>query len=215
MELKTKYTSSDYKVTAAIVLFYAVGIAGFELPMTHPVFVRLTPLALILSVLVLLRYDKVWKNRRFGWFSLFVFTGSYLIEVIGVNTGLIFGEYSYGEGLSVKWLGTPLMIGINWILMVYLTSAVVSDLSRNFTLQVLLPSVLMVAYDAIMEQVAHRMDMWQWAGGSIPVQNYLIWGLMAVVFHSVKYFARIEINNKMALPILIIQSLFFVLIRIL
>lgn len=214
MEQRTKYSAGDFAVIAALVIFYTVGIVGFELPLTHPLFVKLTPLALILSVLVLLRYDNGWKNRKFGWFALFVFAGSYLIEVIGVNTGMIFGAYSYGEGLSVKLLGTPLMIGLNWILMVYLTSAVVSALRRNFAGQVLLPSVLMVAYDGIMEQVAHRMDMWQWAGGSIPLQNYLIWGIMAVAFHSVKNYTAIEIKNKMALPILLIQSVFFLLIWI-
>ena len=215
MEKTNKYSGTDYTVIAALVIFYTVGIFGFELPLTHSIFVRLTPVALILSLLVLLKYDKVGKSRKMGWFALFVFAGSFLIEVIGVNTGLIFGDYSYGNGLSVKLLDTPLMIGFNWLLMVYLTSAVVYSFSRNYASQVLLPSVLMLAYDATMEQVADKMDMWHWAGGSIPLQNYLLWGIMAVVFHSVKYYVGLEIKNKMALPILLIQTLFFALIWIL
>ncbi len=193
MEKSGKYSIRDWVVIGALVIFYTVGFIGFELPLSHSLFVKLTPLALLLSVLVL-------------------FAGGFFIEVVGVNTGLIFGHYNYGEGLSIKLFDTPLMIGLNWALMVYLSAAVVWSFRRNFLYQVLLSSAIMVAYDVIMEQVAPKMDMWNWAGETIPLQNYLLWATIAVVFHAVRYFIRLEVKNRMALPILIIQSIFFLLI---
>ena len=166
----------------------------------------------MLSVLVLIKYDKSEACRKMLLYLAFVFAGGFFIEVVGVNTGLIFGHYNYGEGLSIKLFDTPLMIGLNWALMVYLSAAVVCSFRRNFLFQVLLSSAIMVAYDVIMEQVAPKMDMWNWAGETIPLQNYLLWATIAVVFHAVRYFIRLEVKNRMALPILIIQSIFFLLI---
>ena len=212
MEKSGKYSIRDWVVTGALVIFYTVGFIGFELPLSHSLLVKLTPLALMLSVLVLIKYDKGEACRKMLLYLAFVFAGGFFIEVVGVNTGLIFGHYNYGEGLSIKLFDTPLMIGLNWALMVYLSAAVVWSFRRNFLFQVLLSSAIMVAYDVIMEQVAPKMDMWNWAGETIPLQNYLLWATIAVVFHAVRYFIRLEVKNRMALPILIIQSIFFLLI---
>ena len=212
MEKKGKYSVWDWVVTGLLVIFYTVGFIGFEMPRTHSLFVKLTPLALLLSIVVLIRYHEGKACRKTWLFLAFVFAGGFLIEVAGVNTGLIFGHYNYGEGLSIKLFDTPLMIGVNWALMVYLSAAVVASLRQNYAVQVLLPSAIMVAYDVIMEQVAPKMDMWSWKGETIPLQNYLLWATIAVVFHAVRYFIRLEVKNRMALPILIIQSIFFLLI---
>ena len=173
---------------------------------------KLTPLALLLSVLVLIKYDKGEACRKMLLYLAFVFAGGFFIEVVGVNTGLIFGHYNYGEGLSIKLFDTPLMIGLNWALMVYLSAAVVWSFRRNFLFQVLLSSAIMVAYDVIMEQVAPKMDMWNWAGETIPLQNYLLWATIAVVFHAVRYFIRLEVKNRWRCLFWIIQSIFFLLI---
>ena len=212
MGKKGKYSVWDWVVTGLLVIFYTVGFIGFEMPRTHSLFVKLTPLALLLSIVVLIRYHEGKACKKTWLFLAFVFAGGFLIEVAGVNTGLIFGHYNYGEGLSIKLFDTPLMIGVNWALMVYLSAAVVASLRQNYAVQVLLPSAIMVAYDVIMEQVAPKMDMWNWAGETIPLQNYLLWATIAVVFHAVRYFIRLEVKNRMALPILIIQSIFFLLI---
>ena len=214
MGKKGKYSVWDWVVTGLLVIFYTVGFIGFEMPRTHSLFVKLTPLALLLSIVVLIRYHEGKACKKTWLFLAFVFAGGFLIEVAGVNTGLIFGHYNYGEGLSIKLFDTPLMIGVNWALMVYLSAAVVASLRQNYAVQVLLPSAIMVAYDVIMEQVAPKMDMWSWKGETIPLQNFLLWAAIAVIFHSVRYFISLEAKNRMALPVLMIQSVFFLLIWI-
>lgn len=133
----------------------------------------------------------------------------------GVNTGILFGDYTYGKGLGVKIIETPILIGINWVLMIYITSSIFTKLKPNFLSQVIIPSSLMISYDIIMERAAPKIDMWSWANDIIPLQNFLMWGGLAILFHSIRYILKIEINNKMATPIFIAQVLLFVFIILL
>ena len=73
----------------------------------------------------------------------------------------------------------------------------------------------MVGYDLIMEQVAPKMDMWSWQNDVIPLRNYLMWGLLAIVFHTLRYAMKVSDRNRMALPLFIVQTLFFLLILLL
>jgi len=45
----------------------------------------------------------------------------FLIEVIGVKTGYIFGRYYYGQSLGYHLLSVPLLIGLNWGVLLYST----------------------------------------------------------------------------------------------
>ena len=79
MEKSGKYSIRDWVVTGALVIFYTVGFIGFELPLSHSLFVKLTPLALVLSVLVLIKYDKGHACRKKLLYLAFVFAGGFFI----------------------------------------------------------------------------------------------------------------------------------------
>ena len=207
-----RYTIKDKEMIRRIAVIYAVGVAGFSIPLTHRYFMLLTPLVLLLW------YD---HDRGKGGqlnrilFYLFVFTAGFMVEMWGVNTGTLFGSYLYGNGLGPKIVGTPPLIGLNWVLMIYLTSAIFTPLQRNLLNGIVWPSLLMVGYDLIMEQVAPKMDMWSWQHDMVPLQNYFMWGLLAVIFHTVRYVMRVRDRNRMVLPLFIVQTLFFLLILLL
>lgn len=201
-----------------IVTIYAVGVIGFTIPFTHNLFRMLTPLVLLISLALLYWYDRDrsrGSQGKRGLFYAFVFVASFLVEMWGVNSGAVFGSYLYGSGLGVKIAGTPPLIGLNWVLMIYLTSAIFTPLHRNGWNGILFPSLLMVGYDLILEQVAPKMEMWSWADNHIPLQNYLVWGLLALLFHTIRYLLRIGDKNRMALPLFLVQLLFFLLIYLL
>lgn len=212
------YNIKEREMIRRIAVIYAVGVAGFTIPFTHGIFMLLTPLVLLFSLGLL-----IWCDRDRGRggqlnrivFYLFVFTAGFLVEMWGVNTGTLFGSYLYGSGLGPKIVGTPPLIGLNWVLMIYLTSAIFAPLRRNLLNGILWPSLLMVGYDLIMEQVAPKMDMWSWQNDVIPLQNYLMWGLLAIVFHTLRYAMKVSDRNRMALPLFIVQTLFFLLILLL
>ena len=214
----TKYTSKEKEMIRRIAVIYAVGIAGFSVPFTHRTFMQLTPLVLLLSLFLLVWYDRDRsKGRQLNriFFYLLVFTAGFLIEMWGVNTGALFGSYLYGEGLGPKIAGTPPLIGLNWVLMIYLTSAIFTPLRRNLLNGILWPSLLMVGYDLVMEQAAPRMDMWSWQYGVVPLQNYLMWALLSLTFHTIRYAMKVCDYNRMALPLFVVQAVFFLLILLL
>ena len=203
------------KMIKRIAVIYSVGVVGFSIPFTHGIFIRLTPLMLLLSFAILVYYSsdiRSGRQHKRVFYYLFVFVAGFLVEMWGVNTGVLFGDYLYGSGLGPKVVGTPPIIGLNWVLMIYLTSAIFSPLKRNLLNWIIWPSLLMVGYDVIMELVAPIMDMWSWKNGIIPLQNYLMWGFLALFFHSVRYALNLRDRNKMALPLFVVQTLFFLLI---
>jgi putative membrane protein len=142
-------------------------------------FIALTPLNLALSaalVLVLLKNDS-----RIA--LLIPFLIGFGAEWLGVNKGWIFGDYSYGENLGWKWMGVPWMIGVNWALLVFATHAIASRFTKSEWGIAIVGSSLMVLLDALMEQCAPAMNYWQFAGGIVPLQNYVGWFCTSMAGH--------------------------------
>ena len=192
-----------------LVLFYAIGVTAIYVPFTAGFFISLTPFALIMSFGLLMIFHEKFDFKTISIFSL-IFAAGYLVEVFGVNTGLIFGNYKYGETLGIKLLETPLMMGLNWILMIYLTASVIEKYRIPVWIKILASSAIMVSYDLVLEQVSPKMDMWSWQNNSIPMQNYIAWFGIAVIFHGLMKISKIETKNKLSITILICQILFFV-----
>ena len=85
-----------------------------------------------------------------------------IIEIIGVNTGVLFGTYAYGPAFGPRILHTPVLIGLNWLILIYCSAAIVNHHFKQRISRLLAGSLLMVAYDLILEYVAPIMDMWSW-----------------------------------------------------
>jgi putative membrane protein len=198
-----------------LVWFYVIGVAGMLIPVTSAFFIRLTPLALLMNFgLLLLHHESKFSAKTILIFILILLFG-FFIEIAGVQTGIIFGEYSYGQGLGWKLWDTPLIIGLNWLLLVYTTATITQKIKTNNFLRIALGAGMMLIYDFIMEQVAPKMDMWTWLGGSVPNENYLAWFVIAAVFHAMIQFTDIQIKNKLSETILMAQFVFFILLFIL
>lgn len=193
-----------------LIFFYLVGIVGFLLPATHSLFSSLTPFALLLSAGFLIWFHKPGFNAKTFYIFSLIFVISFFAEMAGVKTGLLFGDYTYGNGLGVKIMGTPLIIGLNWLMLVYCTKVISDRLSPNRFIRLFSAPLMMVGYDLILEQAAPGLDMWYWAEGTVPIQNYLAWFLLAFLFHLLLRKADLDFKNPLALPVFFIQFLFFV-----
>ena len=210
--LKAFFTREEKKVRIFLVIFFIVGVIGFTVPLTRNIFIRLTTVALLLSFFVLALFNETDQFKYSLLFFAFIFVFSFLIEMTGVNTGFPFGNYTYGKGLGIKLLDTPLMIGINWLLLVYCTSIIVNTFTAGATLKILFASLLMVIYDIVLEQTAPLLDMWQFNGGIVPLRNYLSWFIVALIFHLIIKLAGIRFNNRIAAFIFFLHLAFFVAI---
>jgi bisanhydrobacterioruberin hydratase len=197
-----------------IIIFFLTGIAGIILPVTRNLFIGLIPLALLVSAALLVLFHSGGNYYRLFFASVIVYTLGYAIEVAGVSTGLVFGHYRYGGGLGLRAYGTPLIIGLNWLMLVYMTSSVTEKLKIRGFPGIITASLMMLVYDLILEQVAPVMDMWYWDGGVIPLRNYTAWFLLAICFHSIFKAFNVRARNPLAEVILICQFIFFMALSV-
>ena len=191
------------------IIFYAVGVAGLAWSQTFNLFTRLIPLALMLSFTALMIFHKGFTSKQLLLFTA-IFLISFAIESIGVNTALIFGSYVYGDSLGIKLFNTPLIIGLNWLLLVYMTASVSEILHPSSTVKTFAGAGMMLVYDLILEQVAPVLDMWYWNGGIVPIKNYLTWLLLSLVFHAAVQKSNSVKYNRIAPCILVCQVVFFI-----
>lgn len=210
--------------TKILLWVYGVGLAGMLLPFTRNLFIQITPLNLLFAVAFLF-----WRNmpeKKVIVTGFFILITAFLIEAAGVNTGRIFGSYSYGRALGPALWNTPLIIGLNWFALIYCTNAIARQLlslsrkGRNdrkpgltgAVFIVITGSLLMVLYDLLLEPAAMRLDMWSWDGENIPFKNFVAWFGISLVYHLIfRLWGEGELNRR-AMPLFVTQMLFFAVI---
>jgi len=206
-----KWGKKEWSI-AIIVITHLVGIAGFLSPYKE-FFIVLTPFQLLLSTGLLL-YHQNDKNQYFTLTCLLVYILGFSIEMIGVNTGLIFGQYEYDHALGFKVFETPLMIGINWLMLVISIGTVFNRLKAHWTLKVLSAAVAMTILDYLIEPVAVQYDFWHWFSMSVPIQNYAGWFVLSIILFSIFYKMPFSKKNNLALTVLAMQLVFFAALNV-
>ena len=147
-------------------------------------FIPKTPVNQTLGALLLfLNFPIDGRKKMLVW--LLAFVVGMVVEIVGVRTGLLFGEYYYGDNFGWKLMGVPYLIGVYWAVLVFLTGALASRLSKHALLRILFGAALMVALDVLIEPLAHRFDFWHFTGGMPPLQNYTTWFVVAAGLHAV------------------------------
>lgn len=164
------------KYTSLIVLLviHLVGIVGLNLEFSRPYFELLTPVSIALTAILVFAAHKAKNASFWGWMTL-VFLAGFGVEVLGVHTGIPFGNYHYDNGLGPKLARVPLMIGVNWCMLMYCCHAVSGAFGMKGSLRPLLTALLMVGMDYFIEPFAIRHDLWTWSSAHIPLSNYLAW----------------------------------------
>lgn len=169
---------------------------------------NLTPIHLFVMFALFL-----WANSYFSIKLIKAIILIYLIgvlaEVLGVRYNIIFGNYYYGNSLGPQVLEVPLIIGFNWLTLSFATYGVSSYLFKNKTVITVFASILMVLTDYIIEPMAGALDFWYWAGGNIPIQNYVGWFFVSLIIHSILVKMNFKFNIKLCLALLLSQILFF------
>lgn len=189
-----------------LILVYISGSIGF---VVNPSFFSpFTPYTLLLTCFVFLIHSPLAdKKFIFAFFSIAIL--GFIIEVVGVKTGLIFGKYSYGNGLGYKFINVPLVISINWAMLICAGIIVVSRIFTNKIIVLVLAALLVTGIDLIIEQVAPKLDFWKFEGGLPDLQNYLSWIGVAFFTSYLFYPTIIKGNRTVSLIILILQIIFF------
>ncbi len=214
--------------TALAIFFHSIGFIGMFI---NPVFfTAATPFNLLLMFALIL-YTQRKINIAFIAFLITCFAVGITVEIIGTSTGYLFGEYIYGKTLGLSIKNVPLVIGINWIIIIYCSGIAVHMLLEKLSVKLETmtgaPSpairyfsvisdgaMLAVFFDWILEPAAIKLGYWQWLGdGEIPTYNYLCWFIISLGLMSVFTFLKFEKKNIFAVNLLMIMMMFFMLIR--
>lgn len=191
-----------------LLLFHVTGFLGLAFSQDPSFYLQFVPLNLLLTAFLLFAFHPD-RNPNFWWFGLVVMAAGFFLEVVGIRTGLLFGFYQYGPTLGAKWLGVPLIIGLNWLILVYATGVLARYLPLPDFLRAVVAAVLMVGLDACLEPVAVRYDFWQWRYDVIPIQNFKGWFVVSLILQV--YFNRTHFEKRNALApfVYMVQLLFF------
>jgi putative membrane protein len=190
-----------------ITAFYFFGIVGI-MSDNKDWFIEKTAFNLSLSFLILMVYQERYSLSLL-WGFLFCYLIGFSAEYLGVNFGLIFGDYIYPETLGPQLGGVPMIIGINWFLITFCVAAIVFHFRTNIVFKVLLATLLTVLIDILIEPVAMELNFWNWDKNEIPVQNYVGWAIISLLIYSFYAVVKLPLRNKMALILLIWQVIFF------
>jgi len=199
------------KIKAAVIILGLFHISGIIAIIATPfkyVFLSLTPLNLLISSVLLFIFHEKYSKIQVLSFVIIAILG-YIFEVIGVNTGKIFGVYCYGPVLGWKLLETPLIIGVNWIILTYSITYSWSNFIENKWLLAILSAVSLVLLDVIIEPVAVIYNFWRWENDIIPIQNYVAWGIIAFLFCLTLAFLKKKSTNKFTPYFIGTQVIFF------
>lgn len=194
-----------------LMMSYAAGITGF---LTLDWFPALTPFNLLMCFAALWYYQEANSPRSFRFFLLGIFVYTWIIECIGVNTGVLFGHYRYDWALGPKLAGTPLMIGINWLVLALAIGAVVQGLKLSRVLKTILASAAMSLTDVLIEPMAIEYGLWTWMHPEVPLQNYLMWFLVSLPVFWFYFQPSITGKNRMAPWIWGLQVIFFLAVTL-
>jgi putative membrane protein len=205
------------------------------MPICHKVFINLSSVNILLAVVLVVFYhttshtimqkaeEKRLKGENptdyiamqgmsFVLKSFLVGVAGFFLEVDGVKTGLIFGEYNYGDVLGPKFMDVPLILGLNWFFMVYCSTQIAGLLKLPTLPTALLSGAIMTFYDLILEPNAVAMGYWHWHGGTIPLQNYIAWFVAGSVLSLFYIYRSTRVHNMMAVFLFTIQVIFFSLL---
>ena len=195
----------------SIFFLWLINFSGFFgiLSEQNGFFLSTTPYVLSLTLLLLiLNHDLSDKKSIIGLMLIFLF--GLIVEILGVNYGLFFGEYNYGANLGPKIYEVPYVIGFNWVLLIIATGSVSDKLIKGKEMyKMLFASFLMVLIDLLIEKSAPKLDFWEFIISPVPFSNYLWWFIFSLCFQYVFFKTVKSKEYSLSTNILVIQFIFF------
>ncbi len=208
-----------------LAVLFAVGAAGHVVAQTLPWMLALTPGFLLLTGVLAAAPSLAADGRRFARWTAGAYALTFAAEAVGVATGAVFGEYVYGPTLGWKVLDVPVIIAFNWVMVVNGAVCIALRIGRfgaggrRWLALPLLAGAISAAFDWVMEPVAIRLDYWTWAGGTIPLQNYAAWFVLAAVLAAVhprqlQRACELGTTGRLAGIYVLLQAAFFGALRL-
>lgn len=172
-------------------------------------FISKTPLNLMIGALLLLYLFPINSKKTALPFLICIGVGIFS-EWLGVQYGLIFGNYEYGQNLGLKMDGVPWLIGVNWAVLIFITANIAQKWTKKTWLRPIIGTLLMLFLDFFMEGVAPIFDFWTFTGGVAPLQNYIGWFGIALLLQIIYQSFKVKGNYRMSKQFYLCQLAFFI-----
>lgn len=211
--VERKKDSVEFYLTIFLYIFFGAGVIWHLWSVTRNLMLTFTPYGLLLANLIVL-YPLIVKRykKSLYWVSItFIFT--FIFEIIGIHTGFIFGDYFYGTILGPKLFKVPVLIGLNWVLVIFGSIKISKIFSSDKILSSLIAGLLAVIFDLALEPVAVKFGYWNWMNNSVPPQNYFAWFFITFLASILFYFLRIEDTSKLPKHYFYAQIIFFLMLN--
>ena len=203
MKINTTYLS--------IFLIWLIHISGLLGLLFYDLifFASFTPINLFLTSLLLM-VNQIKINKKELLCIVLIFWTGIFVEFLGVNYGLLFGEYSYGSNLGPKVFGVPFLIGMNWVILTTISGSISNFIFKEKKiLSIILGSILMLVIDFFIEPVAPTLDFWEFKNSIVPISNYTGWFMTGIITQSFYHFLIKEKEFKFSINLYLAIFVFF------
>jgi putative membrane protein len=209
-----------------LLLIHLIGFLGIHSDYRF-FFLSLSPINLLVSAFIIFFNEKLPYGLYLALYFIF-----YGLEWLGVYSGWPFGTYFYAETLGIKIFQIPLIIGVNWLLLLHASQEVIAKFLESLPLKIFreaknakigaweqfpkavlkasLVAALMLLIDYLIEPHAAELDYWHWFNDVIPMNNYLAWLLISFFCSLILSFAKSPRSSfSVAFSYLVILIMFF------
>ena len=200
----------------SIFFVWLINISGFfgVLSDQKDFFLSTSPFAILISfILLLLNYN--FRQKGFATALISIITIGFLVEFLGVNYDLFFGSYEYGNNLGYKIGGVPIIMSINWLVLIFLTGSFTEKIIPNsLPLKVIFASLLMVFIDIFLEICAPKLDYWKFNEEIVPMSNYNSWFIISAICLYIYFRSIKDKEYTLSTNMLVIHFAFFGLLSV-
>ncbi len=133
---------------------------------------------------------------------------TWVLEFVGSQTGLPFGQYHYTEVLQPQIGHVPILIPLAWLMMMPAAWGVGAAITRRWkgSAFVLMSALALTAWDLFLDPQMVQWGFWQWdqpgAYLGIPILNYFGWILAGILVTTLVRPAKLPL-----FPLLLIYGL--------
>ena len=125
-----------------------------------------------------------WTPQEARSWAVLIMLLSYGVEMVGVLTGLPFGNYIYTHNFGPVLFHVPLAIPLAWFVVVTNVLLVIRSVAPHLSrlAEALIGGILCMLYDYTLEPFATRVkSYWVWEGGNVAMINYPAWLMISGV----------------------------------
>jgi uncharacterized membrane protein len=130
------------------------------------------------------------RGLRVGAAAIALAAGvGFVAEVLGLHTGVPFGDYRYGPVLGARAFGVPLVVGLAWTMLAWPAALVARRLVRHPAARVAVGAWALASWDLFLDPQLVSAGAWHWdhpvphlpGVAEIPLTNYAGWLLVATL----------------------------------